>query len=234
MKIRRSSVIEDERRRVIEDGEVPLIPKLIIEGVNLKGSDSFGCTALHWAAQRGDVNIAKILLDSQTNDVNCIDDEGKTPLHFSVIVGHLDMVKFLIERGADVDAVAGDGTTPIFHAVMEYSPEFILTLAEYDCKMNVSDEYGSTPLHRAVETGDINVVCALFKSKTIDVDFTNAKCRKNTALHLAAEKDYDEIANYLIDNGANLEALNEDGETPLQVATKRRHKATCDLIREKM
>ena len=234
-KIRGSSVIEDERRRVIENGEVSLISKLIFDGVDLKGCDRYGFTALHWAVQpKGDVNNAKILLDSQTNDVNCSDNKGRTALHLACLKGHLDMVNFLIQRGADVDAVDGDGTTPILYAVIENYPDIVLMLVENGCNVNVSDEDGNIPLHWAVDQGDINLVHALFRSKIIDVDFTDEKCEKNTALHLAAQNGYEAIAKYLIENAANLDALNEDGKTPLQVATERGHKATCDLIREKM
>ena len=54
-----------------------------------------------------------------------------------------------------------------------------------------------------------------------------------TALHWAAENGYEAMAKYLIENAANLDALNEDDETPLQIATKRGHKATCNQLKKK-
>ena len=223
-----------KRRGVIKDyNEVPLIPKLISEGVELKARDRYGFTALHWAAQEGNFDSVKALLDSQTNVVNSSDNKGLTALHLACLNGHLDVVNILIERGANVDAVDNDGTTPILYAVMENYLDIVLMLAENGCNMNVSDEDGNTPLHWAVEDDNIDIVRALFQSKTFDVNFTDEKCLKNTALHLAAENGYEAMAKYLIENAANLDALNEDDETPLQIATKRGHKATCNQLKKK-
>ena len=218
------------RNRVIEDGNVSEVPVLISNGIDLKGCDRDGLTALHWTVQKGDVDIARILLDSQTNDVNCSDFEGHTVLHLACLVGHLDMVDFLLERGANVDAVDDDGWTPIFSAITEDYLEIVSVLIKHDCNVNVIDEKGYSPLHCAVKLNNIDVVRELLKSKTIDVNLTDERFGKNTALHLAAQNGYKDIAEYLIKNEVKLDALNEDNETPLQVAMKKGYTAIGNLI----
>ena len=224
-----SSFAKIKRRRVIEDDEVSLVLKLISDGINLKGCDQYGFTALHCAVRKDDVDKVKILLDSETNNVNCSDDDGWIALHYACLNGYLNMVNFLIERGANVDAVASDGTTPIFCAVIERYPDIVLMLAKNGCKVNVSDEDGNIPLHWAVEDANIDIVRALFESRKTMVNFTTAKS-KETALHLAVKNGYEAIAKCLIDKRARLDALNEDGETLLQVARKKDYKAMCDFL----
>ena len=196
-----SNLVKMEESRVTEDGNESQKLKRISDRFDLKDLNYFGFTKLHWAARKGDVNTAKLLLESQTNDVNCRDSEGRTPLYFACIMENLDMVNFLIESGTNVD-------------------------------VNASDNDGNTPLHEAVFHWSTDIVRALLKSKTIEVDRTN--CKKDTALHFAAANGIKKIAEYLIENGANVYALNEDGETPLQVAASRKEKAMCDFLGKKM
>ena len=219
-----------DRKRVIEDGNVSEVSKLISDGVDLKGCDCHGFTALHWTVQKGDVDIAKILLDSQTNDVNCSDLQGQTVLHLACSAGHLEMVNFLLERGANVDAVDDDGWTPIFYAITEDYLKIVSVLIKYDCDVNVIDKQGYSPLLCAVVLNNIDVVRELLKLKTTDVNLTDEKFRKNTALHVAAQNGYKDIVEYLIKNEVKLDALNENNETPLQVAMKKGYTAIGDLI----
>ena len=220
-----------EWRKVIENGDVSQILKLISDGVDLKGYYD-GFTVLHWAVLKNNVEIAKILLDSQINDVNCYssDNESDTPLHLACLECDLDMVKFLLERGANVDAVNRSGQTPIFYAVMRRCLKIVSVLVECGCDVNVIDESGYTPLRWAVDVNSIDVVRELFKSKTIDANLNDEKS-ENTVLHLATLNGSQKMAKYLIKKKVKLDALNEDNETPLQVAMKRNYTAIAELIK---
>ena len=63
-----------------------------------------GVTPLHLAAESGDVDKVRELLQSGEYNVNCTDSNGtRTPLHYTSAKGHLDMVKVLIsDFNADV------------------------------------------------------------------------------------------------------------------------------------
>ena len=64
-------------------------------------------TSLHLAAQKGHVDVAKVLVENGA-DVNAIDGFGQTTLHLAAFYGHVDVAKVLVENGADVNAVNTD------------------------------------------------------------------------------------------------------------------------------
>ena len=76
----------------------------------------------------------------------------------------------------------------------------------------------NTNLHIAVAKNDIAEVKRLLKNKNAGLNFRNVI--RNTSLHIAARKGYIEIAKLLISNGANINAVNMDGLTPLQPVTQ--------------
>lgn len=60
---------------------------------------------LHMAAMQNDVELAKKILEtSEDKDIDCRDKYGTTPLHHAVYNQSVEMVKFLVENGADVNA----------------------------------------------------------------------------------------------------------------------------------
>ena len=69
-------------------------------------------TALHWACDRGYVDIIHYLMEKQL-DVDKQDIDGQTPLHFASSCGHESAVKVLLDNGAKVDISDSDGCLPI-------------------------------------------------------------------------------------------------------------------------
>jgi len=74
--------------------------------------DSEGLTLLHWAADRGQVEMAVLLLDRDPLLLDAVDGEGQTALHYAASCAHADLVTLLLERGADRTLEDGDGLTP--------------------------------------------------------------------------------------------------------------------------
>jgi cytohesin len=73
--------------------------------------DTFGETALHWAAFAGDEEVITMLLDAGAQvDVKSTMN-GQTPLFYAAHHGHVDIVKLLISRGADPHIKDKDGAS---------------------------------------------------------------------------------------------------------------------------
>src|SRR5215470_1758434 len=68
------------------------------------------------AAKAGDLALVRKLIDSDA-DLNCVDEQGWTPLNFATGRGDLPMVKLLAERGADIFKVGRDLRTPYMIAL---------------------------------------------------------------------------------------------------------------------
>ena len=71
-----------------------------------------GLTLLHWACDRGHLNIAQHLLKNKVN-VDQTDEEGQTALHYACACGHADIVKVLLENKADLRIKDSQGETAL-------------------------------------------------------------------------------------------------------------------------
>ena len=78
--------------------------------------DSDGWTPLHWAADRGLVEIVRLLCDRGA-DVEARDNHGRRPLHWAAMNGDISVVKELIEeRNSEINARANVGRTALWCA----------------------------------------------------------------------------------------------------------------------
>lgn len=84
-------------------------------------TNRFGGTALIPAAERGHVEVARYLLTETAVDINHINNLGWTALLEAIILAdggprHQEIVRLLIDHGADVNIVDKEGVTPLRHA----------------------------------------------------------------------------------------------------------------------
>jgi ankyrin repeat protein len=82
-------------------------------------------SAIHLAALEGRNNVIEVLLKHGVNVNSSYADYGQTPLHFAVRGGHLDTVKILIAKGAEINALDGDGHPPIRYARKIYIYDYL-------------------------------------------------------------------------------------------------------------
>ena len=124
------------------------------------------------AADRGDVikavSSGKIKevneLLGKGSDVNEKDAEfGVTPLHAAAYHGHMDIVKLLLKKKADIHARDNDGETPLLAALSKGFSEIGLLLINRGAKVNVQTKKKWTPLHFAATLGDEDLILLLVK-----------------------------------------------------------------------
>ncbi|XP_010520958.1 PREDICTED: acyl-CoA-binding domain-containing protein 1 isoform X2 [Tarenaya hassleriana] len=94
------------------EGEAENLLKCIESGIPVNARDSEGRTPLHWAIDRGHLNVAEALVDKNA-DLNAKDNEGQTPLHYAVMCDREAIAKFLVKRKADTTLKDEDGNTPL-------------------------------------------------------------------------------------------------------------------------
>lgn len=76
---------------------------------SLKATDSSGKTALHHCADNLETQCAEILLDKDKSLLELKDEQGYTTFTLAVLVGNTNLIKLLIDKGADIHTQDNEG-----------------------------------------------------------------------------------------------------------------------------
>ena len=197
-------------------------------------------TALHAAAQSavGAPETIAVLLAHGAR-ITSESASRSYPLHFAVSAGVVDAVSALLEYEPDEQLAMRDksGSTPLMVGVQAGRVDCVaricgaMTSQPQDKARRIASEGGAhEALRDAVERGDVRLVDLLIHllqrtSRTPDEPVASARL-----LHRAAQLGSRDVVHRLIDAGAPLEAVNENGETALILATRNGHTETVRLL----
>src|SRR5271163_1002360 len=104
-------------------------------------------------------------------NVAAVDKEGCSLLHTATKVGNAEIVRLLLEHGADARALAtqwGENEQPMHFAAEAGNAEVAKLLLQHGARADARDAYGNTPLLCAAECGSVEVV-KLLLGKGVDV-----------------------------------------------------------------
>ena len=162
--------------------------------------------------------IPIFLLPRDVNDAATTD--GLTALHFAAENGDTDVVKFLVDHGADVKAQDTVLSRSAIHFAAENGNlECIKYLTEKGADLQDKDSFGATALHYAAKSNHLDIVKYLVGKK---MDYTAKDKRGWSAMHYAASGGSIDVVKYLLAKGLNINELNENGRTPLFFARQHR------------
>lgn len=112
------------------------------KGIDINFLNSAGESALMYAALKGHLALAKLLI-SKDADVN---KTGWTPLHYAATNGHVDVIGLLLENHAFVDAGSPNGSTPLMLAAQYGSPQAVKLLLDEGAQPTQKNQQGLTAL----------------------------------------------------------------------------------------
>jgi len=163
------------------------------------------------AAKNGDLKTVKTILEKNPSKIDVKNKNGYTALHWACMRAHWNVVKYLVEKGADLNVVGGDGGTQINWAVHHDNLEIVKLLVENGAKLNSQNQWGMTELHTAIWRGNINVVGFLLDQGS-DPDI---KTKEGwTAMHYAYRSGHDNIIEMLKKRGLSMTEKDNMGRTP--------------------
>ncbi len=122
-----------------EVGDDPRLLRLTLEnGADVESLDSYNGTGLIRASERGYAEIVKELLNTDI-DVDHVNNLEWTALLEAIILGdggsqHTEVVRLLVDSGADVNLADGDGVTPLEHARKSDYKEIVQILEDAGAK----------------------------------------------------------------------------------------------------
>lgn len=160
-------------------------------------------TPLHQACLRGNIDVANILVESaETSDtLNSADHkDGVTPLFLAAREGHVEIVKALIAKGANVNVGEDEGWTSLHSACMNSHIAVVRELIAGGANANVAEfERGITPLSLAVGNSDLQIVKELISNGGALADMPDKG--GTTPLFRAVNKGRLNVVRELIKNG---------------------------------
>ncbi|PRD22884.1 UNVERIFIED_CONTAM: Ankyrin-3 [Trichonephila clavipes] len=115
--------------KLAQEGEWNKVKAFLDETANRSSTDienknkwSESWTLLHYAVYNGNLNLVNGVFDlllAKVGDINAKDKWYWTPLHYAVCYNEPNMVKFLIDKGANIEARSKRNETPLYLAVKE-------------------------------------------------------------------------------------------------------------------
>ncbi len=139
---------EDPMVDAAKRGDTAALRELIRQGADVNQASGDGMTALHWAAQRGDVEMARLVTDAGANVRAGTRIGNYTPLHLASRAGSAPVVEALLEAGSEVNAATtNSGATALHLAAESGNAEVIGLLVDHGADVQAREaEWGQTPL----------------------------------------------------------------------------------------
>jgi ankyrin repeat protein len=214
-----------------------------------KGADpnaaGVGYTALHAAVLRSDLNLVEVLLAHKANPNAQItkgmpvrrtsqDFElpktlmGATPYLLAAKFLEADIMRALAAGGADTRLPMNDGATPLLAAAG------MGIVAPTQDERRGTNRRGLAIIDGGKIEPDTRVVETVATALSLGSDINGTNPAGETALHIASAQGYDAVVRLLVERGADLNARNAKGLTPLgalQSRTRASRQSTIDLLR---
>ncbi len=166
---------------------------------------------IHEASAEGDYERAERLLKWGENvDIQNVPHKQR-PLHLAVYNEHPQIVRLLLDYGANPNTRMNNGQTPLFVAAYFGNVKSMKMLIEHGADVNVKDHLGNTPLHKASE-GDSPQAVELLLKEGADIHATDKE--GNTPLHIAGYMGSEDVVWVLVRNNARIDMVNKEGMTP--------------------
>jgi ankyrin repeat protein len=239
-----------------DDGDLELVQYLIAQGGAINQAMDGGCTALHFAIGHSHFAVVQYLVEHGAL-INQADAEGNTPLKLAIEDNNMEMVQYLVTQGAALNQATNQGITPLLLAVKENYFECIQYLVEQGADVNQANVAGMTPLDFAIKYDLKTIMTYLMaqgakhsEHKLLELVVQSASIKMinqwypkqdllqqrdtegNSIIHLAAKHGCDYLLSHYHEQGADLNLVNQAGQTPLYLAARQDHQSIIYYLLE--
>ena len=169
-----------------ENGHTRSFEYLLDKGSDLLSQRVDGADAFYLAAMNGHKEIVRSIITTDLIRILCHDVtdkptfRGRTPLSTAAFHGHLDVVKLLYEKGANVNHKDDDEFTPLILASYEGHVKMVKWLLRNGADASNTDKFGDTAIESAEISGHDEVVSFLNKWRDVE---RNPDLRKESVVY---------------------------------------------------
>lgn len=231
-------------------GDLETVQRIVLSNlhtVNCRDLDGRHSTPLHFAAGYNRVAVVEFLLENGA-EVHASDKGGLVPLHNACSYGHFEVTELLVKHGANVNVADLWKFTPLHEAAAKGKYEIVKLLLKHGADPTKKNRDGATPLD-LIREGDQDVADLLRGNSALldaakkgnlarvqrlvtteNINCRDAQGRNSTPLHLAAGYNNFEVAEFLLENGADVNAQDKGGLIPLHNASSYGHLDIAALL----
>lgn len=242
----------------LESEYFDLADLMLKHGAEISARDHQGWTPLIWASIKGYRHIAEYLVENGADLHICSDDGWNAltgaffkqhnglvdflierGAHFgrkfkeaallsAYEHGSLDIVRFLIADGVNVNIGASDGQPLLILVIGRGDDDILDLMLDAGADINIRDKYGNPALLNAILVAQDQCAIRLIKRGAS----VNVKGPKWAPIHAAADRGRVELCKALLDADASVDQLAANKRTALMQASERRHAEVVELLLE--
>ncbi|XP_066501703.1 poly [ADP-ribose] polymerase tankyrase-1 [Hoplias malabaricus] len=244
----RNSDVDYRLLEAAKAGDLDTVKQLCSpQNVNCRDLEGRHSTPLHFAAGYNRVAVVEYLLHHGA-DVHAKDKGGLVPLHNACSYGHYEVAELLVRHGASVNVADLWKFTPLHEAAAKGKYEICKLLLKHGADPTKKNRDGNTPLDM-VKEGDTDIQDLLRGDAALldaakkgclarvqklcspeNINCRDTQGRNSTPLHLAAGYNNLEVAEYLLEHGADVNAQDKGGLIPLHNAASYGHVDIAALL----
>lgn len=195
------------------DNNHPEVVKYLLTlGPSLSSRKNDNVEMLRQAAGSGSLDLVKFWMSKNISATE--ETFYGSPISYASQLGQLDVLKYMIEKGADINKSDSAGQTPLHFAAENGQLKVMRYIIEHGAVVNVSDTSGDTPLMRSVWAQELEASRFLI-DRAANINAANKN--GDTPLHIASTYGFAELAELLVSRGANPNIKDHSGKTPADV-----------------
>ena len=197
-------------------------------------------TVLHISIKLCDISILSIILkycksnlseQDFKNFINKENSKGTVAIHYASFLGNIDIIKYLINYGADINAITYNKLDVIHYAAQGNQPNSLVYFYIFHRnKINLEkkDKFGSTPLHWASYSSAAEMAMYLIY---FNANINQQDDNGNTPLHIAVIKNNYKMVQKLLQKGALNNIKNKQHQTAKDIALKSKLTNIYELLK---